>query len=210
MAPLVPPLATPLAAQPNGGGDPVKVTGRVTDRSGNSLPELEVLFVASRQKFDLRTLGKTTRRSTTLRTRTDDAGDFALAWQRDRYYNYFELIVGVNVRTADGTQFRPLERVDLSARVKQGSPVVAAVTVEAAGYVATRSKFLDTVRSSEEQRILRDWGEPDSIDRVRYAGGEQRPESLESSWWYFGSGKCFTFRDGVLVEEFDFDPVLPF
>lgn len=203
-------VTAPVDAQRYADGERIEVTGRVTDPGGNALGGLEVLFVASQEKFDLRTLGKTTRRSATVRTRTDEAGNYALSWAWDRYYNAFELVVGVQVQTAEGDELRPLERIDLTARVEAGSPVIAAVAVEASGYVSTRNRFLETVRSAAERRVLESWGEPDSIERVLYEGRGGEADRTENTWWYFASGKCFTFRDGVLAEEFDFDPVVPF
>jgi hypothetical protein len=44
-------------------------------------------------------------------------------------------------------------------------------------------------------------GRPDRIRNVQYPG------YLESSWWYFESGKVYRFHDGRLQQVVPFDPV---
>jgi hypothetical protein len=44
-------------------------------------------------------------------------------------------------------------------------------------------------------------GKPDRIRNVQY------PRHLESSWWYFESGRVYRFRDGRLEQVVPFDPV---
>lgn len=195
-------LAAPAAeAGPYRDGDPVVVTGLVTDRDGAPLADLRVVLEVSRTTFNLLELRRTQRETTRVAARTDANGEYTVRWPWDRFYNTFELLVGVPVRRADGDGLSVFERVDITRRVLQGSPAVVTVTVEDTERLARLREFLDTIRSADQRRTYQDMGQPDRVQTVAY------PDRREVSWWYFGAGRVYRFRDGELERVDRFEPV---
>ena len=58
-----------------------------------------------------------------------------------------------------------------------------------------------SVRTDDQRKVYQEMGKPDRIRNVQYPG------HLESSWWYFESGRVYRFRDGRLEQVVPFDPV---
>jgi len=193
--------AWPAEARHRAEGEKVEVTGLVTDAEGRPLPGVRVVLEASRSQFDLRRFQRVKKDSTRLTVLTDDRGTYTLTWPWRRYYNTFELLVGVPVRKPDGERFHELERLDLTRRLGQESPTVVTVVVEDADFVRTLRQFIDSIQSDDERRIYREMGKPDRVER-RVGEGLR-----EAAWWYFESGKVYRFRDGTLTGSESFDPV---
>lgn len=182
-------------------GERVEVTGLVTDPEGRPLQDVEVVLELAREVFQLRSLGRTKKEVTPVTTTTNAQGEYTIAFPWDDYYNAFELVVGVPVRGRDGERFTELERVELTRRLEKGSPVVATVTVENAGFIRNLREFLATVDSEDERRVYQDLGRPDRVRETK------SPHQSETSWWYFDVGRVYRFVDGRLRDTERFDPV---
>lgn len=192
------------ARSPYAQGEEVMFSGIVTDASGLPLSDLQVTLEASRAVFDFKKLGRVRENTRRLATVTDASGEFNLPWRWDEYFNRFDLVVSLAVRTADGEQLVELQRVDLSRRSLQGSPVVSAVQLDDTELVKSRQEFLAALDSEDEQKVYEQAGQPERMDRVRFPGYE------EVTWWYFRHGRAYRFRDGSLHQVIPFDPVEPF
>jgi hypothetical protein len=192
------------ARSPYAQGDEVIFTGVVTNAAGLPIPGLQVTLEASRAAFNFRRLSRVRENASRLATVTDERGEFSLPWRWDDYYNRFDLIVAVSVRTDEGENLVELERVDLSRRTNQGSPVVSAVQLTDTELVDSRREFLASLNSDDERKVYEQAGQPERLNRVRF------PDYEEVTWWYFRHGRAYRFHDGTLRQVIPFDPVEPF
>jgi hypothetical protein len=188
---------------PYDAGQRVTIQGVVSDRAGARLDDLTVVLEASRMGVGVYPPGQRKREIVTGQTRTNDGGEFGLELGWNRRFNHFELVVGVPVATPQGETLQELVRTDITRRVRQGSPVAVPVTLEDTTFLTTLREFLASLTTAEEQRVYRETGKPDRVDRVRY------PDRTETAWWYFRAGKVFRFLDGRLDKVEDFPPVTP-
>lgn len=193
--------AMPAAAARYAQGDKVQVTGIVSDRAGQPLPNVNVTLEVSRSSFSLREMRRTDKDTRRVTTRTNARGEYTLVWPWDSYFNKFELLVGVPVRKTQGERLEVLQRDDITRRVLAGSPVVVAVAVENTRFLNNLRQFVASVQSDDERKVYDEMGKPDEVKRVQY------PDHVEASWWYFDSGKVYRFRDGRLEQVVPFDPV---
>lgn len=185
-------------------GQRIQLTGLVTDPAGHPMANLHVVVEASRGGFSFRQLGKTKKDTTRLLGVTNERGEYTLEWPWNRFYNNFELLVGVPIRRPDGERLKVLERIDISQKIKRGTPVVSAVVVDDHAYVNNLRAFLATIRTEDERSAHQQMGEPDKVERV------ELPGHYEVAWWYFEAGKVLRFRDGRLDKTDTFDPVKSF
>lgn len=196
--------AAPLPWQaPFAEGDPVRFQGTVAAPDGTPLPAVDVTLEASALKFDWRTFRRVRSASSTRPVQTDANGAFDLEWRWDSSYRDFELVVSVPVRLSGRMVDYELARLDVSDRLRQGSPVASALTAERADFVRGLRAFLDSLSTDDERRAYDQLGLPESVDHVATATGR------ESAWWYFELGRVARFRDGRLTEVSEFDPVRP-
>jgi hypothetical protein len=192
----------PLAAARYAQGERVEITGIVSDPQGQPIEGVRVVLAASRNVFSLRELRRVDQDVRRVAATTDAAGSFTIEWPWDSYFNKFELLAGVPVRRTGGREdLQELARMDLTAKVLAGSPVVTALVIENRKFIDQLRAFLATVRSDDERRIYQEMGKPDRVRSVRY------PDREESSWWYFESGRMYRFRDGKLEQVVPFEPV---
>jgi hypothetical protein len=195
-------------------GDPVTLSGQVTDASGRALGGVTVLLEVSRRAFSLRRLGRETSGTLRLPAVADDAGRYRLDWRWDPYYNQFALLVALPVRkapsggtggesTAARDDYEVFHRREITAEVHGGSPVeVALVLPDATAYDALRD-FLASLRSDDEKRVYQEMGRPDRVDAA------QAHYDPDRTWWFFAAGKAYRFRDGRLDQVVRFEPILP-
>ena len=199
--------AIPAAAAraPYAQGEEVVFTGVVTDPEGLPIPELQVTLEASRAAFNVRKLGRVRENVSRLATLTDERGEFSLPFRWDDYYNRFDLVVALPVRTSEGDQLVELQRADLSKRTLQGSPVVSALQVTDMDRVSSTREFLADLDSDDKRKVYEQMGQPERLERLLYPN-----DSTEVTWWYFRHGRAYRFRDGALRQVIPFDPVEPF
>lgn len=187
----------PAAEARRESGERLEIRGIVTDDQGRPLDRVRVVFEASRAVFSLREFRPVLRDTARVSAVTDAAGGYSLRWPWDSFYNHFELVVGVPVRTPQGEELQVLERKEITRRLGRDSQVTVPIVVEHADFVHSLRRFLATVDSPDEERVHRELGRP---DRIELAGDSQ-------SWWYFERGRRYDFRDGRLTEVKTFDPV---
>jgi hypothetical protein len=194
--------ADPARAARYDDGQRVVVTGVVLDGQGQPLSGVRVVFEGSRTYFSIRELRRTADKDVRKVTATTDAaGTYTITWPWDSYFNHFEVAVGVPVRVKAGEKLEELARQDVTRRVLAGSPAVVAVTVENRQFIDHLRELLASIKTDDQRRVYEEMGKPDRVRNVQYPG------YLESSWWYFESGKVYRFRDGRLEQVVPFDPV---
>jgi len=199
-------LAAPgqTVAGPYVEGDFIEITGTVADASGVPIPDVHVIFRAAKKSFSVSKFGKATRDEVRQQTSTDPHGQFSFRWRWVEYYNRYEVLVGIPRRSAAGESFEILSQLDISKRIKKGSPVVVALTVQEGEFLDNLRDFLASVDTEDERRIYNEMGNPDRVQTIEH------PTHDEISWWYFQAGKAYRFRDGELQQVVHFEPVTPF
>lgn len=204
LALLVTGMAAPLAARaPYRTGDTVRINGRVTGADGGPLGEVTVLLEVSRTAFKLRRFRREKGDTLQVSVTADEDGRFAIDWRWDSYYNTFELAVALPVRRDGRDSVEIFTRVDVTEKVRAGSPVSVALEVENSGYLQWLREFLAGLASEDEIRIYREMGRPDRVDK------DEGGEAPESAWWYFEAGRVYRFRAGELEQVTHFEPVKP-
>jgi hypothetical protein len=197
-------LAWPASAAGRREGETVQITGRVSDARGEPVGGLEVALEATRTRFDLRTLRRTTIDARRAAATADERGDFTIDWSWADGFDRFDLVAGMRVRKAGGERFVELARTDLSRRMGQGSPVVATLEVADTRPLVALREFLAALTSADERGTYHELGQPDHVDVVQGQGW------TESTWWYFEAGRACRFRDGRRLEVRTFDPIRRF
>jgi hypothetical protein len=185
-------------------GDFIEITGTVTDGAGTPIPDVHVAFRAAKKSFSVYRFGQTTKDEVSDRTKTDRGGQFKFRWRWVEYYNRYEILVGIPRRSAAGDSFEILSQLDISRRIRKGSPVVVALTVEEGEFLDGLRAFLASIDTEDERRIYDEMGNPDRVQTIEHSDYD------EISWWYFGVGETYRFHDGVLQQVVHFDPVTPF
>lgn len=198
-------LAGPLvvSAGPYVEGDFIEIAGTVADASGVPIPDVHVIFRAAKKSFSISQFGNATRDQVQQKTETDPHGQFSFRWRWVEYYNRYEILVVIPRRSAAGDSFDILSQLDISKRIRKGSPVVVALTVEEGEFLDNLRDFLSTIDTEDEKRIYDEMGNPDRVQTIEH------PTHDEISWWYFKAGKAYRFRDGELQQVVHFDPVTP-
>ncbi len=204
-------LALALAAAPAGAalpwgepfraGEAVRFEGTVADLEGRPLEAIDVTLEAARTKLDLRSLARVPAATATQTTRSNERGEFALDWAWQAGFRRFELVASIPVRGPGGETRQELARIDLSARLDQGSPVAATLTVADAAFVRALRAFVAALATDDERGVYAEAGKPDSVDR------RDGPVGASAAWWYFELGRVYRFRDGRLAEVERFEPV---
>jgi hypothetical protein len=192
----------PAAAVRYDQGQRIQVTGIVADAQGQPLEGLRVVLEVSRTYFSMKSFSRTAdpdvRRVSAV---TDARGNYTLEWPWDSYFNHFELVAGIPVRTHAGDTVQELARQEITRRVEAGSPAVVAVTIDNRQFIDNFRQFLASIKTDDQHKVYQEMGRPDRIRNVQY------PTYLESSWWYFEAGRVYRFRDGHLEQVTPFDPV---
>jgi len=188
-------------------GQRIQVTGVVTDSQGQPVNNVRVVLEVSRTYFSMRELRRTADKDVRRVSATTDArGNYTVEWPWDSYFNHFELVAGVPVHRRlengqIGETVQELARQDVTRRVDAGTPAVIGVTIENRQFLDNLRQFLASIQTDDQRKIYQEMGKPDRIRNVQY------PSHLESSWWYFESGRVYRFRDGRLEQITPFDPV---
>ena len=186
-------------------GDFIEITGTVSDGTGTPIPDVHVVFRAAKKAFSpSQVFTKATKDEVSDRTKTDRGGQFKFRWRWVEYYNRYEILVGIPRRSAAGDSFEVLSRLDISKRIRKGSPVVVALTVEEGEFLDNLRSFLASVDTDDERRVYDEMGNPDRVQKIEHSDYE------EISWWYFEAGQTYRFREGALQQKVHFDPIAPF
>ena len=185
-------------------GDYIEITGTVSDPNGMPIPDIHVIFAATKKSFDVSKFKDTTRDEVRQTVQADPHGQFTFKWRWVEYYNRYQVFAGVPRRSAVGESFKILSQLDLSKRIRKGSPVVVSLIVQDDEFLNSLRDFLASVDTDDEKQIYNEMGNPDRVQRIEH------PTHDEISWWYFQAGKAYRFRDGELLQVVDFDPVTPF
>lgn len=186
---------------PFAAGEAIVVSGTVTDAAGKPLPDLEVILEASNLQFSLRPFGRSPASIHRVSGRTDARGQYEVRTAWDSSWDHLELAVGVPLQRATGSKVQVLERLDITRRLRQGSPAVVGLLVQDTSFITNHQAFLASLTSDSMKTAYREQGRPDRVDRL------DTPAAEEVSWWYYEAGRVLRFRDGVLVDSQTFDPV---
>jgi len=198
-------LADPAAAVHFPQGEKIEFTGVVSDRQGTPLEGVQVVLEVSRNTFSLRRLRRVEEETRRLQAVTTAGGAYTISWPWDSFFNHFELAVGIPVRKPGGERFAPLARLDVTDRLRGGTPVVSALVVENRKLLDSLRTFLASLKTVDERHVYEEMGKPDEVKRTQYSD-----TSYEASWWYFELGKMYRFQDGRLAQVVPFDPVKRF
>jgi len=182
-------------------GEVVEFTGVVTDVQGIPVPDVHVVLDASDMAFSFTRLKKVARDGARVAAITDSRGEFSINWRWRKTHDRFDLSGGVPIKDSEGERFEVLQKVDLSRRVLQGSPVVVSLTIENADFVRQLSALHASIDTEDERAVYEQMGNPDKVERIKY------PESEEVSWWYFRKGRTYRFVDGQLRGVNRFEPI---
>jgi hypothetical protein len=185
-------------------GDPVQVTGIVSDAKGAPLEGVQVVFEAARSYFSLRQLHRDEKDLRRVTAVTDAHGAYTLVWPWDGYFNRFSIVAGVPVKARQGERLEELDRQEVTRQVNAGSPVVLSVVVQNRDFLDRFRAFLAAIQTDDQRKVYDELGKPDKVQNV------ESPGHLESSWWYFEEGRVYRFRDGRLQQVVPFDPVKGF
>ncbi len=183
-------------------GEIVEVTGQVTDEAGQPVAGVEVRLEGVRRGMNYKRLRRQNYNPAVLQMLTDDNGEYRFEWQWHDYYNRFELSAVVGVKLGSETHLEVLGAADISARMKQGSPVVAPLVLDNADFLYNLREFESSITSDDQRRVYAERGRPDKVEITEY------PNAREVGWWYFSLGSTYLFRDGRLHEVVNFEPVL--
>jgi len=199
-------LAAPAGASASAfaQGQPVRITGVVTDAKGTPLSSVKVTFVAARSAFNLRQLKSNDKDVRQVAATTGPKGEYTIEWPWDNYYNRFEVQVGFPVREGREEHTEVLAHQDITQLLAKGTPVVPVLVVENAALIDKVRRFLESLKSDDERRVYQEMGNPDEVKKVQY------PDHDEASWWYFESGAMYRFESGRLAQVVHFTPVKPF
>lgn len=194
LASLAPERAAALST-----GDPVAISGKVTDTGGRPLVGVRIVLEASRKS--LRRGENEVRR---VAASTDAGGSYTISWPWDPYFNRFEIQAGVAIRRGKEEKFELFERQSLSARQMESGPVVVPLIIREGERLAKLRSFEAQVRTDDERRVFAELGQPEEVRIVEYPG------LRETTWWYFELGRAYRFEAGRLVQVIPFDPIRKF
>ncbi len=188
---------------PHAEGATVRFEGTVADASGRPIRGVEVVLEAATPRFDWRRFSPDQRLERRV-ARTDEQGRFSIDWTWDGTFRRFELVATLREVAGSRELARELARLEVTDRVRAGTPVPAALVVEDAAGLARVREFLADLDSADELAVWNASGLPEAIDRV------VGPESVEATWWYYSDGRAYRFRDGARVAVETFPPVRSF
>jgi hypothetical protein len=186
-------------------GEVVRFAGTVTGPDGAPMANVAVAVEGWRSDFVLSEFAVVREGRTRLVATTDARGAFALDWIWDRSLKLkkFAIVAYVPYRGARGQAEHELARVDITRRLRDGSPVTATLGFDPAGvaFLNRLRAFESSLTTADERSVYQELGLPEQVDRTRV--GDQ----IESAWWYFTRGRVCRFRDGVRTEMQSFPPV---
>ncbi len=197
-----------LAAGQPGGGVPsglhrnrFVIAGRVSDAKGLPVSHLQVQLSTSVHPVDADPRVDTGELEVLGSGDTSSDGSYRLVIRilpgRNRYYlNFYD------PRQFDFVRFARPDRIDITRFVKGGGMHVYNFSLPFhGGWEKVQETLKAYPKDSPRARIIREYGIAEEIRK----GGEGK---LAEVWWYYSRGKNFEFREGKLVGENTFMPVL--
>ena len=126
-------LAIPAEAGPYSLGDPITITGQVTDTGGTPLAGVTVILEPARREFKLsKPFQRQRNREATdhiqLLTVTDEAGSYRFDWVWDRYYNSFSLAVASE--SGERGELEILQSTEITDRLQGADSVEMTLRVD--------------------------------------------------------------------------------
>ncbi|MBZ0112508.1 MAG: hypothetical protein K8J08_08615 [Thermoanaerobaculia bacterium] len=182
-------------------GERVEVDGILTDAVGKPLADVEIVLEMAKMRISLRPPGREKANIARGATASDGDGNFALQWDWIPGFDRFEIIAAVTVPEPTGKHLQVLQRLDITDRVRQGTPISVPFVVEDTTFLDSVRTFQSHLDSPDEHRVYEGMGRPDRIDSDDEVGRN------ETTWWYFALGKAYRFDRGRLVKVEDFEPV---
>jgi hypothetical protein len=183
-------------------GTVVKVRGVVADEAGRTRAGVTVVLEGARRAFSYRKMRRADFNPASRIATSGEDGSFALEWPWHSYYNHFRLSAVVDVpRGAGNVDEHLLAEIDLTQRMKGEQTVLVQLTLEDPTVLDELRAFEASLQSEDHQRVYREQGKPDRVDRVPGQSGEE-------TWWYFDRGAAYRFAAGTYVELDQFDPVV--
>jgi hypothetical protein len=195
-------VRNPFASKfPYVAGERVEVDGLVTDSVGKPLANVEIVLEVAKMRLSLRPPGREKANIARGATASDENGHFALQWDWIPGFDRFEIIAAVTVPEPTGKHLQVLQRLDITDRVRLGSPISVPFVVDDTNFLDAVRDFQSHLDSADEHRVYESMGRPDRIDSEDEVGRN------ESTWWYFALGKAYRFDHGRLFKVEDFEPV---
>lgn len=184
-------------------GETVRFTGTVVGPQGELLEGIELAVEGWKNTVDFRALSREREDVTRITTRSDAAGAFAVDWAWNPELRQFAVVAFVTYRGGGGETSHELARVDVTKRLKQGSPIDARIFVAQAelDFLRRLRAFEDSLTTADERAAYQEFGLPEQTDRTPIGG------RIETAWWYYRRGLVCRFRDGVRSEVQTFPPV---
>lgn len=202
---LVGTVGPAAARSPYRRGQTVSIGGVVEDKAGRPIGGVDVVLVAAKRQFAIGSFRRADSAEATVDTVSDAAGRFAVDWTWNPYYNVFRLEAVIRLRGEDGaTVDHVVGAAEITESVRRGVPVGLTIVVDRLDVLEDGRAFLASLTSDDFQRIYKDMGKPDRVDRLELAKGE------EVAWWYFARGRSYHFLNGGLESKVDFEPVRHF
>jgi hypothetical protein len=202
-APAVGAVKWPWTSGPEA-GETVRFAGTVVGPAGEPLADVDVAVEGWRTGVDWRSAALKRAAHSRATVRSGPRGEFTIDILRDAAQKRFAVVAYAPYRDATGsiTEYE-LARVDVTRRVRHGSPVTAVLAVEAPGLAFLRRlrEFEAALRSEDERSTYSHLGLPEQVDRTKVG------DSVEAAWWYYEQGRVCRFRDGRRIEVQTFPPI---
>lgn len=184
-------------------GETVVFSGTVTGPDGAPLTGIDVAIEGWKTGVDLRGLSLERENRTRVAARTNERGEFTIDWTWSDEHRKFAAVAFVPYRSVDGDTEYELARVELTKRLRDGSPVTANLAVERKGldFIDRLRQFEASLATEDERTTYAELGLPERVDRTPVG------DSVETAWWYFAHGRVCRFRDGIRSEVQSFPPI---
>ncbi len=178
----------------------ILVAGRVQDVEGEPVPGLPVKVLAAEMHLDAASLAPGSRFPVLAQNFTDVDGSFRLTF-RPRPEPAFYYLSLYAPGDFDDVKYKVPPLIELP--LPEAPTLTRDITLE---FHPRWPETLERIKAlgveSQQARVLRRWGLPDRED-VREEGEGVKTEV----WWYYGKGKSFKFREGILLREYAFPPI---
>ncbi|HLF56216.1 MAG TPA: hypothetical protein VI942_05150 [Thermoanaerobaculia bacterium] len=184
-------------------GETVRFAGTVSAPGGAPLADIDVAVEGWKRGVDVRELSFVRANRTRVTARSDERGEFTIDWTWSDEHSKFAVVAFVPYRGVDGDTEYELASVEVTKRLRDGSPVTVTLAVPAAGiaFMQRLRDFEASLVTEDEKTVYAQLGLPERVDRTQVG------DAIETAWWYFAHGRVCRFRDGVRREIQSFPPI---